>query len=95
MNRFRDTGSLHDRNCLGRPSMLTDDSLDYIRRTSLRFHEKSLRKLSLQSGLSYGRTQKTELCTVNVTAESLHRLTSDMRTRENTCILKAEGISST
>jgi hypothetical protein len=52
MTRFRDTGSVQDRNRSGRPSVLSDDSLDDIRQTLLR--SLSLRKLSLQSGLSYG-----------------------------------------
>jgi hypothetical protein len=54
VNRFRDTGSVQDRNSSGRPLVLSDDSLDDIRHTLLRCPWKSLRKLSLQSGLSHG-----------------------------------------
>jgi hypothetical protein len=49
VNRFRDTGSVLDRNRSGRPSVLNDDSLDDIRQTLLRCARKSRRKLSLQS----------------------------------------------
>jgi hypothetical protein len=58
VNRFRDTGSVQDRNRSGRPSALSDDSLDDIRQTLLRSPRKSLRKLRLQSGLSYGSVHK-------------------------------------
>jgi transposase len=36
VNRFRDTGSLQDRNRSGRPSVLSGDSLDDIRQNLLR-----------------------------------------------------------
>jgi hypothetical protein len=58
VNRFRDTGSVQDRNRSGRPSVLSDDSLDDIHQTLLHSPRKSLRKLSLQSGLSYGSVYK-------------------------------------
>jgi hypothetical protein len=58
VNRFRDTGSVQDRNGSGRPSVLGDDSLDDIRQTLFRFPRKSLRKHSLQSGLTYGSVHK-------------------------------------
>jgi hypothetical protein len=58
VNRFRDTGSVQDRNRSGRPSMLRDNSQDDIRKTLLRSPRKLLRKLSLQSGLSYGSVHK-------------------------------------
>jgi hypothetical protein len=58
VNRFRDTGGVQDRNRPGRPSVLSDDSLDDIRQNLLRSPLKSLRKLSLQSGLSYGSAHK-------------------------------------
>jgi transposase len=35
VNRFRDTGSVLDRNRSGRPSVLSDDSLDEIRQSLL------------------------------------------------------------
>jgi hypothetical protein len=58
VNRFRETGSVQDRNRSDRPSVLSDDSLDDIRWTFLRSPRKSLRKLSLQSELSYGSVLK-------------------------------------
>jgi hypothetical protein len=58
VNRFHDTGSVQVRNRSGRPSVLSDDSLDDIRQTLLRFPRKSLRKLSLKKGLSYGSVHK-------------------------------------
>jgi hypothetical protein len=51
VNRFRDTGSVQVSKSSGRPSVLSDDSLDDIRQTLL--CSLSLRKHSLQSGLSY------------------------------------------
>jgi hypothetical protein len=59
VNRFCDTGSVQDRNRSGRPPVLSDDSLDNIHQTLLCSPQKSLRKLSLQSGLSYGSAHKT------------------------------------
>jgi hypothetical protein len=38
--------------------VLSDDTLDDIRQTLLRCQPKSLRKLSLQSGVSYGSVYK-------------------------------------
>jgi transposase len=58
VNRFRDTGSVQDRNRSGRTLVLIEDSLDDIRQTLLHFPRKTLRKLSLQSGLSYGSVHK-------------------------------------
>jgi hypothetical protein len=58
VNRFRDTGSVQDRNRSGRPSVLSDDNSDDICQTLLRSPLKSLRQLSLQSGLSYGSVHK-------------------------------------
>jgi hypothetical protein len=66
VNRFRDTGSVQDRNRSGRPSVLSDDSLDNIRQTWLRSPRKSLRKISLQSGLFYGRILKLHPYRVHV-----------------------------
>jgi hypothetical protein len=42
----------------GRLSVLSNDSLDVISQTLVRFPRKSLRNLSLQSGLSYGSVHK-------------------------------------
>jgi hypothetical protein len=58
VNRFRDTGSVQDRNRSGRPSELIDDSLDDIRQTLLHSPRKSLRKPSLHGGLSYESVHK-------------------------------------
>jgi hypothetical protein len=58
VNRFRDTGSVQDRNRSGRPSVLSDNSLDDIRQTLLCSPRKSLRKRFLQSGLSCGSLHK-------------------------------------
>jgi hypothetical protein len=58
VNRFRDTGSVQDRNRSGQLSLLTDDSLDDIHQTLLHSPRKSLRRLSLQSGLSYRSVHK-------------------------------------
>jgi hypothetical protein len=59
VNRFRDTGSVQDRNRSGRPSVISNDSLDDIRQPLLRSPRKSLRNLSLQSGLSCGSVHET------------------------------------
>jgi hypothetical protein len=59
LNRFRDKGSVQDRNRYGRPScQVTIRSLDDIRQTLLCSPRKSLRKPYLQSGLSYGSVHK-------------------------------------
>jgi hypothetical protein len=58
VNRFRDTGSVQDTHRSGRPSVLSDEILDDISQTLLRSPRKSLKKLSLQSGLSYGSVHK-------------------------------------
>jgi len=56
VNHCRDTGSVQVMNCLGRPSLLSDDNLDRISQNFLRCPQKSLivRELSLQSKLRYG-----------------------------------------
>jgi hypothetical protein len=59
VNRFRDTGSVQDRNRSGRPSVLSYDSLDDILQTLLRSPGKSLRNPSLQSEFSCGSVHKT------------------------------------
>jgi hypothetical protein len=53
VNHFRETGSTQYRNCSGRPPVLSDHCLNDIHQTLLRSPRKSLRKLSLQSGLYY------------------------------------------
>lgn len=56
--RFRKTGSVND--CLrsGRPSVLSDDSLENIRASLLRSPRKSIRKLCQQTGMSYGSVRR-------------------------------------
>jgi hypothetical protein len=51
INRFRDTGTVQDRDSSSRPSVLSDDSLDDIRQNLLRSLKRPLRKLSLMNGL--------------------------------------------
>jgi hypothetical protein len=60
VNRFHDTGSAKDRNRSTLNSVLSEDSLDDIRQTLLRSPWKSLRKLFLQSGFSYGSVHKAK-----------------------------------
>jgi hypothetical protein len=58
VNRFCDTWSVQDRNRSGRPLVFSDDSLEDIRQILLRSLRKSLKKLSLQSALSYRSVHK-------------------------------------
>jgi hypothetical protein len=58
VNCFLDTRSVQDRNHSGQPSVLSDDSLDDIHQTLLHSPWKSLRKLSLEIGSSYGSVHK-------------------------------------
>jgi hypothetical protein len=70
VNCFPYTGSVQDRHHSNQPSVLSDDSLDDIRQTLLRSPQKSRRKLSLQSGLSYRSVHKAtktlKLCPYHV-----------------------------
>jgi hypothetical protein len=60
VNRFRDTGSVQDRNRSGRLSVLSDNSLDDIRQTLLRSPRKSWEKFLFRVDyLSYGSVHKT------------------------------------
>jgi hypothetical protein len=58
VNCFHDTGSVQGRNRYSRPLVLSGSNLDDIRQTLLCSPQRSLRKLSLQSGLSYGSVHK-------------------------------------
>jgi hypothetical protein len=58
VNRLLGTGRVQDRNRSGRTSVLSDNSLDDVRLTLLRCPRNSLRKLSLQRGLSCGSVHK-------------------------------------
>jgi hypothetical protein len=52
--RFRETGSIDEKRRSGRPSVLSNDSLEDIRARLLQSQRKSLRKLSQQTGMTYG-----------------------------------------
>ncbi|PNF43648.1 hypothetical protein B7P43_G18291 [Cryptotermes secundus] len=58
-NRFRDCGSVSDRKRSGRLAILTEAKLDDTEKMLQRSPSKSLRRLSAQSGISYGSAQKT------------------------------------
>jgi transposase len=55
---FRETGCIGDKCRSGRPSVLSNDSLDDIRARLLQSPKKSLRKLSQQNGITYGSVQR-------------------------------------
>jgi transposase len=57
VERFRETGSIGEKRS-GRPSILSDDSLEDIRARLLQSPRKSLRKLSQQTGMTYGSVQR-------------------------------------
>jgi hypothetical protein len=58
VKRFRETGSTGEKHCSGRPSVLSNDSLEYIRARLLQSQRKSLRRLSQQTGMTYGSVQR-------------------------------------
>jgi transposase len=58
VERFRETGSTGEKHPSGRPSVLSDDSLEDIRTRLLLSPRKSLRKLSQQTGMTYASVQK-------------------------------------
>jgi hypothetical protein len=62
VNRFRDTGSVQDTNHSSWPLVLSGNSLDDIHQIMLHSLWKSLRKLSLQSGLSYESVHNNRTC---------------------------------
>jgi hypothetical protein len=55
---FRETGSIGEKRRSGRPSVLSNDSLEDIRARLLQSPGKSLRKLSQQTGMTYGSVQR-------------------------------------
>jgi transposase len=59
VERFRETGSSCEKRRSGRPSVLSNDSLEDIRARLLESPRKSLRKLSQQTGMTYGSVQMT------------------------------------
>jgi transposase len=56
---FRETGSIGEKRRSGRPSILSNDSLEYITARLLQSLRKSLRKVSQQTGMTYGSVQRT------------------------------------
>ena len=56
INKFRETGSVQDRKSTGRPSVLTEQVLDNVKQRLTASPRKSLRKLSVQAGLSLSST---------------------------------------
>lgn len=56
INKFRETGSVQDRKSTGRPSVLTEQVLDNVKQRLTTSPRKSLRKLSVQAGLSLSST---------------------------------------
>jgi transposase len=57
VERFRETGSIGEKRRSGRPSVLSNESLEDIRARLLQFLRKSLRKLSQQTEMTYGSVQ--------------------------------------
>jgi transposase len=62
VERFRETGSIGEKRRSGRPSVLSNDSLEDIRAHLLQSPRKSLNKLSQQTGMTYGSVQKATKC---------------------------------
>jgi transposase len=60
VERFRVTGSIGEKRRSGRPSVLSNDSLEDIRARLLQSPRKPLRKLSQQTEMSYGSVQRAE-----------------------------------
>jgi transposase len=58
VERFRETGNTGEKRRSGRPSVLSNDSLEDIRARLLQSPRKSLRKLSQQTGMTYGSVQR-------------------------------------
>jgi transposase len=56
--RFRETWSIVEKRRSGRPSVLSNDSLEDIRESLLQSPRKSLRNLSKQTGMTYGSVQR-------------------------------------
>jgi transposase len=58
VERFRETRSTGEKRRSGRPSVVSNDSLEDIRERLLQSPRKSLRKLSQQTGMTYGSVQR-------------------------------------
>jgi hypothetical protein len=54
---FRETGSTDEKRRSGRPSVLSNDNLEGIWASLLQSPRQSLRKLSQQTGMTYGSVQ--------------------------------------
>jgi hypothetical protein len=61
VERFRETGSIGEKRRSGRPSVLSNDSLEDIRARLVQTPRKSLRKLSQQTGMTYGSVQRATM----------------------------------
>jgi transposase len=55
---FRETGSVGEKRRSGRPSVISNGSLEDIRVRLVQSPRKSLRKLSQQTGMTYGSVQR-------------------------------------
>jgi transposase len=58
VERFRETGRIGEKRRSGRPSVLSNNSLEDIRARLLQSPRKSLRNLSQQTGMTYGSVQR-------------------------------------
>jgi hypothetical protein len=58
VKRFRESGIIGEKRRSGRPSVLSNDSLEDIRARLLQSPRKSLRKLDQQTGKTYGSVQR-------------------------------------
>jgi hypothetical protein len=58
VERLYETGSIGEKRRSGLPSVLSNDSLEDIRARLLQSPRKSLRKLSQQTGMTYGSVQR-------------------------------------
>jgi transposase len=58
VERFLETGSTGEKSRSSRLSVLSNDSLEDIRARLLQYPRKSLRKLSQQTGMTYGSVQR-------------------------------------
>jgi transposase len=58
IERFRKTGSIGEKRHSGRPFVLSNNSLEDIRARLLQSPRKALRKLSQQTGMTYGSVQR-------------------------------------
>jgi hypothetical protein len=60
VERFRETRSIGEKRRYGRPSVLSNDSLEDIRARLLQSPRKSFKKLSQQTGMTYGSVQRAK-----------------------------------